>query len=183
MYCNSADLFTNICDLLTSKSPIFRFQRDEEPWISDLFILLRSHDESLAPNSFRMILSWLVAVSAWRTHIRSYDRTLEELSARALRKPSLEAFRPIPNLRKNVMDMKDAIERAKDGIGAADMAAFAELQRTVGFPLESLDSIFQTLLQQTNALSAKASNEIQLVLGSVTVQVGPVVERHTGQQL
>ena len=38
---------------------------------------------------------------------------------------------------------------------------------------ESLDRVFEVLLKQTNALSAKASNEIQLVIGSVTILVSP----------
>jgi hypothetical protein len=44
-------------------------------------------------------------------------------------------------------------------------------QKTKDYTLKSLDSVFETLLDEADVLSAKVSNEIQLVIGSVTIMV------------
>lgn len=74
-------------------------------------------------------------------------------------------------LRQNVADLQDALQEARDSIGEADMSAFSELQKNTEYRIETLQGIFDTLLKQASALSMTASNEIQLVIGSVTIQV------------
>lgn len=69
------------------------------------------------------------------------------------------------------MGLQDALREVKDAIREEDDVAFAELQKVAGHKLETLDSIFDTLLKQANALSQTASNEVQLVIGPVTIQV------------
>jgi len=69
------------------------------------------------------------------------------------------------------MDFRHAIQDARDRTGEADVAAFVELERATTHRLTPLDTVFETLLQKTATLSAKAGNEIQLVIGSVTIQV------------
>jgi hypothetical protein len=89
--------------------------------------------------------------------------------------PSLETFKPIPLLRQYVADLQDALREMKDAVREEEAQAFAQLQQTDNpvdtFRPETLDSIVDMLLKQADALSLKASNEIQLVIGSVTIQV------------
>jgi hypothetical protein len=85
--------------------------------------------------------------------------------------PSLETFKPIPLLRQYVAEVQDNLREIKDSIGEEETQAIAHLQSLAQFCLETLDSIFDNLLKQASALSSKASNEIQLVIGTVTIQV------------
>jgi hypothetical protein len=85
--------------------------------------------------------------------------------------PSLETFKPIPLLRQYVAEVQDNLREIKDSIGEEETQAIAQLQSLAQFRLETLDSIFDNLLKQASALSSKASNEIQLVIGTVTIQV------------
>jgi hypothetical protein len=85
--------------------------------------------------------------------------------------PSLETFKPIPLLRQYVAEVQDNLREIKDSIGEEETQAIAQLQPLAQFRLETLDSIFDNLLKQASALSSKASNEIQLVIGTVTIQV------------
>lgn len=153
--------------LLTTKSPIFV----KDTKVSN-FNLLFGHGKDLSTSAnFKTVFLWLLAVSTWEANIQAFDTHLEQLSNKAMAKPSLETFRPIPALRQNVADMRDSLQITKATIGESDTTAFIQLEEILGPELESLDSVFKILLQRTNALSAKASNEIQLVIGSVTIQV------------
>jgi hypothetical protein len=153
---------------LTLKSSIFA--KDKK--LSGFDITFRERDESLTPASFGIILGRLLEVSGWEWNIRSFDRHLGKLSTKAMLKASLDTFRPIPTLRQNVSDLREALQEASDSVGKADTTAFGELQDITNSRLETLESMFEALLKQTDALSAKISNEIQLVIGSVTIQVG-----------
>jgi ABC-type transporter Mla subunit MlaD len=121
--------------------------------------------------TLEIVLPWLLAASAWRRSIELVDRRLNHLRTRAMSYASLDTFRPIHLLRQYVADLHDALQDLKDGLGETENQAVAQLQTLAQFRLETLDSIFDTLLKQANALSSKASNEIQLVIGSVTIQV------------
>ena len=163
----SSNAFNAIDRLLTTKSSLL--VRDSK--VSNLDLLFGHGKDFSTSASFAIVFPWLLAASRWEVNIWAFDKHLEQLSNRAMAKPSLKTFRPIPTLRQNVADMRDAIQRMKDEIGKSDTTAFTRLQEILGHELEPLDSMFNTLLKRTNALSAKASNEIQLVIGSVTIQV------------
>jgi hypothetical protein len=83
--------------------------------------------------------------------------------------------------------MQGVLRDMKDDIGDEENQAFVQLQTLAQFRMETLaqfrmetlDSIFDMLLKQASALSSKASNEIQLVIGSVTIQVmTPITQVH-----
>lgn len=161
------DAFSKMLDLLTFKSS--SFIKDQS--VSERDLMFGSHTKSLTTENFGVVVQWLLTVSAWRTNIRAFESQLQKLSNLAMSMPSLKTFRPIPILRQDATDMRDALQRQKDEVGVEDIAAFSGLQETTNHQLESLDSVFETLLRETDALSAKASNEIQLVIGSVTILV------------
>ncbi|GAB7336424.1 hypothetical protein MBLNU13_g09723t2 [Cladosporium sp. NU13] len=94
-------------------------------------------------------------------------------------KASLDTFKPIPTLRQNIADFRDTLQNASYSVGKADTRAFSELQDIASHRLESLDVVFDVLLKRTDALSAKASNEIQLVIGSVTIQESDTMKRQS----
>jgi hypothetical protein len=164
------DAYSKIRNLLTSKSPNFV----KGTRISELDLLFGNHGKSLSSGNFRVVLGWLLAVSVWKDNIKALDDHLQRLSNKAMSKPSLQSFRPIPNIRQNVTDLKNAVQRDKDAIEDETRAAFTEFQGILSHQLESLDDVFETLLKETDAIPAKASNEIQLVIGSVTIQVRPM---------
>lgn len=137
----------------------------------ELDLLFGDAQNSLSAEKLAVVLPWLMVAYAWRLNVRYLSRRLNQLRDKAMSDPSLRTFRPIPMLRQNVADLQDALQEAKDSIGEADTLAFAELEKLAGHPLESLDGIFDTLLKQASALYLTASNEIQLVIGSVTIMV------------
>lgn len=164
---DSCDAFLTTLDLLRSKSSNFLKSQS----VNERDLIFGEYAKSLTPENVSIVLQWLLTVSLWKTNIRVFESQLHKLSNLAMSKPSLKTFRPIPALRQNIIDMRDALQQVKDGIGSETIAAFSELQKTTNHQLESLDSVFETLLKKTDALSAKAGNEIQLVIGSVTIQV------------
>jgi hypothetical protein len=164
---DSCDAFLTTLDLLRSKSSNFLKSQS----VNERDLIFGEYAKSLTPENVGIVLQWLLTVSLWKTNIRVFESQLHKLSNLAMSKPSLKTFRPIPTLRQHIIDMRDALQQVKDGIGSETIAAFSELQKTTNHQLESLDSVFETLLIKTDALSAKASNEIQLVIGSVTIQV------------
>ena len=163
----SHDTFAKVNDLLTVKSSLFA----KDTKLSGFEILFGERNKSLTPTSFGIILGRLLEVSGWEKNIRAFDGHLGKLSTNAMLRASLDTFRPIPTLRQNVADLRVALQGATDSVGNADTTAFDELQEAMGRELISIHSVFEALLQRTDALSAKISNEVQLVIGSVTIQV------------
>jgi hypothetical protein len=164
------DEFGALKHLLTTKRSFLNPGRIEST--KDEFdLLVGSWNDSSTMVTLEIVLPWLLAASAWRRSIELVDRRLNHLRTRAMSYPSLDTFRPIHLLRQYVADLHDALQDLKDGLGETENQAVAQLQTLAQFRLETLDSIFDTLLKQANALSSKASNEIQLVIGSVTIQV------------
>jgi hypothetical protein len=156
--------------LLTTRYSLLNPTRAEST--KDEFdLLFGAEDTSLTPADLAIVLPWLLAASAWRRNIELLDGRLTHLRTLAMSNPSLATFRPIPSLRQYVADLYDALRGIKDFVNEEEVQAFAQLETLAQFRLEKLDSIFDTLLKQASALSSKASNEIQLVIGSVTIQV------------
>lgn len=162
----SYDAFMTMMDLLRSKHS--NFVKGEA---SELDLMFSNHNRSLTTKDFSTVFQWLLAVSAWKKTIRTFDQHIQKFSNTAMSKPSLETFRSIVSLRENITDMKDALRREENKIGGEATSAFTGLQEITNHQLESLNSVFETLLTETDALSARASNEIQLVIGSLAIQV------------
>jgi hypothetical protein len=160
------DEFGVLTHLLTTKHSLLNPARAEST--KDELDLLFSVDDQYLIST---VLPWLLAAFAWRLTLEQLDRRLNRLRTTAMSSPSLETFKPIPLLRQYVAEVQDNLREIKDSIGEEETQAIARLQSLAQFRLETLDSIFDTLLKQATALSSKASNEIQLVIGSVTIQV------------
>jgi hypothetical protein len=161
------DSFLRVLDLLKHKHSSF----GKGTKVTELDLMFGNHTESLTEKNFGIVLQWLLVVSAWRDNIRAFDNWLRVLSLKAVSNPSLKTFRPIPTLRQNVADLRNALEQEKLRIEDEAREASAELQEITKHQVQSLGDVFENLLSETNALSTKASNEIQLVIGSVAIQV------------
>lgn len=145
--------------------------RDKALSVINILFESRGDDESLASKDLARILPWLLTVSAWQANIQHLDHHLRVLVTQSMSNPSLATFRPIPILRQHVADLCNALQEAKDCIGKEDNRVFDRLQAHTGHQLESLDKMFDVLVKQAEALFQTASNEIQLVIGSVAIQV------------
>jgi hypothetical protein len=164
------DEFGVLTHLLTTKHSLLNPARAESTK-DELDLLFSVDDQSSRLAALTAVLPWLLAASAWRLTLERLDRRLNRLRTTAMSNPSLKTFKPIPLLRQYVAEVQDNLREIKDSIGEEENQAIAQLQTLAQFRLETLDSIFDTLLKQASALSSKASNEIQLVIGSVTIQV------------
>jgi hypothetical protein len=164
------DEFGELKHMLTTKYSLLNPTRAESTK-DELAILLSVGSDSQEPAALAIVLPWLLSASAWRRNIELLDRQLNQLRTTAMLSPSLATFKPIPLLRQSVADLEEALRQMKDAIREEEVQAFAQVQKLAQFRLETIDSVFDTLLKQASALSSKASNEIQLVIGSVTIQV------------
>jgi hypothetical protein len=164
------DEFGELKHMLTTKYSLLNPTRAESTK-DELAILLSVGSDSQEPAALAIVLPWLLSASAWRRNIELLDRQLNQLRTTAMLSPSLATFKPIPLLRQSVADLEEALRQMKDAIREEEVQAFAQVQKLAQFRLETIDSVFDTLLKQASVLSSKASNEIQLVIGSVTIQV------------
>jgi hypothetical protein len=163
--------FRGLEHLLTAKSSLLNPTRAESAK-DELDLLLSNENEALKPATLMIVLPLLLAAYTWQRSIELLDHRLYRVGTRAMVNPSLKTFKPITLLRQRVVKLHDAPRTIKDGISEEEDQALAKLQTLAQHRLETLDSVFDTLLTQVSALSSRASNEIQLVIGSVTIQVG-----------
>lgn len=164
------DEFERLQQLLTTKYSLLNPSRAEST--KDEFDILCSFDNDILQRQpVSVALLWLLIAFSWQSNITQLERRLTQLRTIAMSDPSLKTFRPIPQLRQYVADLQDALRDTKDQIEEEDNDAFNVLQSTAGHKLETLDNIFDTLSKHASALSQTASNEIQLVIGSVAIQV------------
>jgi len=91
---------------------------------------------------------------------------------KAIANPSLGTFAPHTLLRRNLADVEDALR-------AAQSTSTFVIRGNISGPFikdhdskkESVEARYDILLGQVKAMSTLLTNEIQLVIGSVTVQV------------
>jgi hypothetical protein len=161
------DEFEGLQHLLTPKSSYL----DPTRTVSTKGELDLLFGDGRQPAMLSNALPWLLAVSCWGRNIELLEGRLDSLGDVAMSHPSLATFKPIPLLRQHVTEIQHALRDIKDGISEEETQAFLQLQTLAQFRLETLDGMFNTLLKQASTLYSKASNEIQLVIGSVTIEV------------
>jgi hypothetical protein len=165
-------IFHTLKKLLTTRHSLLNPSRtgngDDE---LDLLFMPLNAEKHLNLSVTSAVLFWLLTTTAWASNIKYLDDRLKKLRSKALAHPSLATFQPVPLLREEIAPLHDILLDEKDRIGEDDIAAFATVQELVGYPLETLDNIFDSLLREASALAQTASNEIQLIIGSLTIQV------------
>jgi hypothetical protein len=91
---------------------------------------------------------------------------------KAIANPSLGTFAPLTVLRRNLADLEDALRAAR-----SDFYLFTRRNIPITYikdhdvKTESPQARYDILLGQVKVMSTLLNNEIQLVIGSVTVQV------------
>jgi hypothetical protein len=123
------------------------------------------------------LLPCLMTITAWIDNMNHVETLLNDARHDAIANPSIEAFYPLTLLRRNIAHLEEALIAARTDIRLEQVRALEVLRDARKFDLSQDDSHFDLLgkydelLGQTRAISTSLNNEIQLVIGSVTVQV------------
>lgn len=128
---------------------------------------------SLNPRWMIELLPVTMILSSWKDNVQYFEERLNASRHNAIARPSLETFHPLTLLRRNIADLEDAVIAAKRSINDKRpmKEAFEEHWKATNNGLDSLDDQYDALLRRIKTLSELLSNEIQLVIASVTVQV------------
>lgn len=118
------------------------------------------------------VLIAMTTIAAWQDNVAYIRGSLNSVRQDAIATPSMLTFSPLALLRRNIADLEVSISEAKELQSTEAKQVFDRRRRTLGSKLPSLDDQYEALLQQLKDISIVLNNEIQLVIGSVTVQVG-----------
>ena len=150
---------------------------------------LGSDPNSLTTHRLTRTLPVLMVLAAWRHNVEYFEKRLNASRHDAIARPSLETFNPLTLLRRNIAHLEEAVSAARENIYPSEYDMYAQhrqvvneelksgedkygrLQKANNSELESLDDHYDALLQRIKTMSTTLNNEIQLVIGSVTVQV------------
>jgi hypothetical protein len=111
-------------------------------------------------------------LGTWQHNLRYLEDRLDRRRHEAIASPSLDSFAPLTSLRRNVADIEDAIRAAKDRFAQATKRMTSEaLPGGYDAKTQASEAQYDVLLEQVKTMSTLLNNEIQLVIGSVTVQV------------
>lgn len=128
--------------------------------------LLFGHDE-VRLATVEALLPPIVVISAWRRNVEYMERRLDEYRHNAIASPSMDTFVPLTVIRRNIAHLQDAIIMARKNVTEA-----SDFDKNLsGAEVDNLASQYDVLLQRVEDMSTLLNNEIQLVIGSVTVQV------------
>jgi hypothetical protein len=113
--------------------------------------------------------------SAWQINVQYLEDRFNRARHAAIADPSLPTFHPLTLLRRNIADLEDALMIARKNIEPESLfwtrtAQERDLGQRV---LEIFGPRYDALFHRVHVMSTKLNNEIQLVIGSVTVQVSP----------
>lgn len=118
------------------------------------------------------ILISMAAIAAWRINVSHIRGQLQTFRHDAIATPNMKTFGPLALLRRNIAHLEEWLSWAKDNQSTEAKEVFDRRRKIQGSKLQSLDDQYGALLQQVKDMSTNLNNEIQLVVGSVTVQVG-----------
>jgi hypothetical protein len=115
-------------------------------------------------------LTTAIVFSAWQINVQYLENRFNVSRHDAIADPSLLTFHPLTLLRRNIADLEDALITAKEDIQAHWLRTAQDRSHNQRVQ-ELFGPRYDALLQRVIAMSTKLNNEIQLVIGSVTVQV------------
>lgn len=120
-----------------------------------------------------LVLPHMLAMFARQRAVERLERRLETLRHDAIEGPALATFQPLVRLRRNIADMQVELRRRKTVL-PKDENAYRQLRENLNDASDYPESLAEcyTILKRTNDATSKALDyEMQLVIGSVTVQV------------
>jgi hypothetical protein len=170
------------------ESPKFPVRLEDGRWhyAENIFTGLGEGPDALAARRFlfgstgehtteRMagIMALATAISAWEANVQYLESRFNRSRHEAIADPSLHTFHPLTLLRRNIADLEDALVSARKLVepSSEDWIAAAQDITHDKRCLEFFVPQYDALLNRVNAMSTRLNNEIQLVIGSVTVQV------------
>ena len=132
---------------------------------------LGSDPHSLSAHRLKYLLPPIMVMAAWRHNVEYFEKRLNAFRHDAIARPSLETFDPLTLLRRNIAHLEEAVSAARGDIDSWTKQEYERRRKIVKSELKSLDDQYDALLQRIKTMSTTLNNEIQLVIGSVTVQV------------
>jgi hypothetical protein len=135
-------------------------------------LLFGSPGELEAPQ-MATITAMATAASAWQINVQYLEDRFNRARHEAIADPSLRTFHPLTLLRRNIADLDDALVDARKRLepGSLDWTKTAQERNLGQRVLETFSPRYDALFHRVHVMSTKLNNEIQLVIGSVTVQV------------
>jgi hypothetical protein len=111
-----------------------------------------------------------IVMSAWQINVQYLEDRFNVSRHDAIADPSLLTFHPLTLLRRDIADLEDALLTARETMQPYWLKTAQDRSRNRSV-LEPFGPQYDALLQRVITMSTKLNNEIQLVIGSVTVQV------------
>jgi hypothetical protein len=135
-------------------------------------VLFDSPDEC-TPRQMAEITAMAMVVSTWQINVEYLEDRFNRSRHEAIADPSLRTFHPLTLLRRNIADLDDALVEARKRIEPEFLGwTKTTQQKNLGQRvLETFGPRYDPLFHKVHVMSTKLNNEIQLVIGSVTVQV------------
>lgn len=112
-----------------------------------------------------------IVLNAWRYNATYLEGRINLHRHDAIANPSLDTFDPLTSLRRNIAHLEDAVMEAKRDVGSSLPEKHKIVVANVDEGRAILEAQYDILLQQVRSMSKALNNEIQLVIGSVTVRV------------
>jgi hypothetical protein len=131
-------------------------------------LLFGSHGEH---TSLHMtdITAVVAVVSTWQVNVQYLENRFNSTRHEAIADPSLRTFHPLTLLHRNIADLENALVAAGRRMKSITRTwTLTKSERA----LELFGAQYDALHDRLNAVSVRLNNEIQLVIGAVTVQVG-----------
>lgn len=119
-----------------------------------------------------VMLSSYMVVNTWENNVAYMEARLELSRHEAIANPSMKTFKPLTTLRINIADLEQAILKARRLYNLTYTRALLDiLDESDAKDLKRPEAEYESLLHRVKTMSTVLNNEIQLVIGSVTVQV------------
>ena len=132
---------------------------------------LHDSDKVKASDMLHLLIGCII-LETWQHNVRNLENRLNYYRHKAIASPNLETFAPLKRLRRSFADIEDAIRFARSNFtDATRRVAFETLFEENDSTPERTEVQYDHLLEKIKALNTVLNNEIQLVIGSVTVQV------------
>jgi hypothetical protein len=132
---------------------------------------LHDSDRIHADNMLDLLIGYII-LETWQHNVQSIEGRLNDFRHVAIASPSLKTFGLFTRLRRSFADIENAIRAAKKNFSeSTDHMSLEKLFEESDTKPERTEVQYDHLLEKIKALNTALNNEIQLVIGSVTVQV------------
>lgn len=139
---------------------------------------------ALPPIQLERQLPALMIMSVYRSNVKYIQDRLDQHRHGAIQDPNLETFQPLALLRQNIADMQDELREKRQSFGVSRSMSFFDSDQGKYMslywePPESVAWDFRALLEKLEDMSKTLDHELELVIGSVTIQVFHIFHIHS----